>query len=65
MGVAAFAEMGLGRKEHIGMALAKPDFAVNWLFDSVRWTWLIMTFVAFVVCECAAVYYLYRFLGWL
>jgi hypothetical protein len=48
-----------------GMARATPDFVVNWLLDSVRWTWLTMTFVAFVACECAAVYYLYKFLGWL
>jgi hypothetical protein len=42
-----------------------PVLAVNWLIESVRWTWLTLTFFAFVAAECLTVYYLYKFLGWL
>lgn len=39
--------------------------AMNWIVESLRWTWLTLTFVAFVAFECVAIYYVYRFLGWL
>jgi hypothetical protein len=37
---------------------------VNWIVESVRWTWLTLSFLAFIAAECAVVYYLYKALGW-
>lgn len=38
---------------------------VNWLIDSIRWTWLTISSVAFITAEVLAVFYLYKFLGWM
>jgi hypothetical protein len=37
---------------------------VNWMIDTARWTWLTLTFLAFIAIECVAIYYLYKLLGW-
>jgi len=47
------------------MADAILKLAVNWLIDTIRWTWLTLTFLAFIAIECLGIYYLYRFLGWI
>ena len=41
------------------------EVAMNQIIEWARWTWLVSTFLAFVVAECAGLYYLYRFLGWI
>ena len=46
-------------------ALCYVHSIVNWLIDSIRWTWLTISFLAFIAAECLAVYYLYKFLGWM
>lgn len=38
---------------------------VNWLIDSIRWTWLTISAVTFIAAEFLAVFYLYKFLGWM
>lgn len=38
---------------------------VNWLIDSIRWTWLTISAVTFITAEVLAVFYLYKFLGWM
>ena len=48
-----------------GTPVATEGFAVNWLLENCRWGWMMLTTVMFVAAECAAVYYLYKLLGWM
>ena len=57
--------VGNYEKYVLGTPRAIPRIAVNWLIDSIRWTWLTISFIAFVAAECLAVFYLYKFLGWM
>jgi hypothetical protein len=47
------------------MRAAMSLITVNWFIDSIRWTWLTISSVAFITAEVLAVFYLYKFLGWM
>ena len=44
----------------LGTLVALAILAVNWLIESVRWTWLTVTFLMFIAAECAATISVYQ-----
>ena len=57
--------VGSAEKYVPGTPTAMYLITVNWLIDSIRWTWLTISSVAFITAEVLAVFYLYKFLGWM
>jgi hypothetical protein len=57
--------VGRAEKYVLGTPAAMYLITVNWLIDSIRWTWLTISAVTFIAAEFLAVFYLYKFLGWM